>query len=136
MLNIMEYEAKSKEEAIERCLNELNCLEEDLIIRTETIDAKLFKSGKSIIYVCKKKDIIEFIKTYMSQFSKFSHISINCEVLEKEEGFQVTLISDQTSILIGKEGRTLNALQILIRQSIQNQTGCNVRVHIDASYYK
>jgi spoIIIJ-associated protein len=38
--------------------------------------------------------------------------------------------------LIGKEGKTLNALQTLIRQSIKNNTGLLIKLNLDVSNYK
>ena len=64
------------------------------------------------------------------------NLEINLEVRESEEIFNVVMISDNNSILIGKDGRTLNSLQTLIRQSIQNETGFNIKVNLDASNYR
>ncbi len=136
MLNITEYEAKTKEEALEKCLKELNCKQEDLFLRSEFIEGKLFKSSKYIVYALKKNDIKLFIKDYIAKFSKLIHVSIDCEVLVKDETFQVTLVSDQNAILIGKEGRTLNALQLLIKQAVKKETQLNLKLNIDASNYK
>ena len=36
----------------------------------------------------------------------------------------------------GKDGRTINSLQLLMRQSLQNQTGMAIKVNLDASNYK
>lgn len=136
MFNITEYEAKTKEEALEKCLNELNCKKEDLFLRSEYIEGKLFKGSKYIVYALKKDDILKFIKSYIYQFSKLIHIDIESEILIKEDTYQVTLVSDQNAILIGKEGRTLNALQLLIKQAIKKETQLNLKLNIDASNYK
>ena len=46
------------------------------------------------------------------------------------------MASNNNPILIGKEGRTLNAIQVLVRQTIKNQLGLSLKVNIDASNYK
>ena len=46
------------------------------------------------------------------------------------------MVSNNNQILIGKEGRTLNAIQVLVRQTLKNQSGLNLKVNIDASNYK
>ena len=48
----------------------------------------------------------------------------------------IKMYSDNNSILIGKDGRTLTSLQTLIRQSLSNQIKFNVKVNLDASNYK
>lgn len=136
MLNITEYEAKSKEEALEKCLNELHCNQEDLFLRSEFVEGKLFKASKYIVYALKKQDISDFIKKYISDFSKLIQVNIDCEILVQNETYQVTLVSDQNAILIGKEGRTLNALQLLIKQAIKKETQLNLKLNLDASNYK
>ena len=45
------------------------------------------------------------------------------------------MISDNNSILIGKEGRTINALQLILRQTL-NKYGLNIKVNLDVSNYK
>lgn len=136
MLNITEYEGKTKEEALEKCLSELKCEQEDLYLRSEFIEGKLFKSAKYIVYALKKQEVLEFIKNYIKEFAQLIQIPIDCEVLKKEDSYQVTLVSDQNAILIGKEGRTLNALQLLIKQAIKKETQLNIKLNIDASNYK
>lgn len=136
MLNITEYEAKTKEEALEKCLNELKCEKEDLFLRSEFIEGKLFKGSKYIVYALKKQDVANFIKKYINDFGKLISIHIECEVLVQDETYQVTLVSDQNAILIGKEGRTLNALQLLIKQAVKKETQLNLKLNLDASNYK
>ncbi len=136
MLKVVEYEAKTKEEALQKCLNELSCSEKELLIRTEEVEGKLFKSGKCVMHAYKKRDISEFIKEYISQISIMANIPMVCDILIKEDTFNVTLVSEESAILIGKEGRTLNALQLMLKQTLKKETGCLVKVNLDVSNYK
>lgn len=136
MLNIIEYEAKTKEEAIEKCTSNLQCKNEDLFLRFEYIEGKLFKPSKYIVYAVKKEEISKFIKNYIEQFSKMTNIPIICDILIQNDAYQVTLVSEQNAILIGKEGKNLNALQLLIRQAIKKELKMNIKINIDASNYK
>ena len=65
MLTLSKYEGKTKEEALEKCLSELNTKEEELFIKQTEKEAKLFKSKKYIIESIKKNDIINYIKDYI-----------------------------------------------------------------------
>lgn len=49
---------------------------------------------------------------------------------------KVNMMSDNSSILIGKNGRTISSLQDLLRQSIQSKLGTRVNVILDANDYK
>ena len=64
------------------------------------------------------------------------NLDIKIEVRESDDIFSVTMVSNNNPILIGKDGRTINSLQLLMRQSLQNQTGMAIKVNLDASNYK
>jgi len=64
------------------------------------------------------------------------NIVINNEILVSDEIYNVTLISNNNSILIGKEGKTLNALQTLVRQIVRNKTNTSIKINLDVSNYK
>lgn len=136
MLTLYKYEGKTQSEALEKCLNELNVEEENIIKKETETEAKLFKSKKYILEAIKKSDIKEFIKDYIREIDKSFNININSEINEKDNIFKILLISDNNPILIGKEGKNIEALQSLIRNSIKNQIGIDVKINIDASNYK
>ena len=46
------------------------------------------------------------------------------------------MVSNNNPVLIGKEGKNLNSLQYLLRQSLNNQVGFDVKVNLDASNYR
>ena len=64
------------------------------------------------------------------------NITINCEIRESDDIFSVLLVSSNNPIIIGKDGRTLNSIQMLLRQAISANTGFTVKVNMDASGYK
>lgn len=136
MLNILTYEGKEKEEILEKILTELDCKKEDLFLKSEFVEGKLFKSSKYIVSVLKKKDIENYIKEYIKTIGNLMNINIDSEILEANDIFNVTLVSDNNSILIGRDGKTLNAIQTLIRQSIRNSANISIKINIDVSNYK
>ena len=136
MLTLYKYEGKTKEEILEKCLNELNLKEEELFIKDSETEAKLFKSKKYIIEVIPKKEIISYVKEYLKEIDKSFKIEIKSEVNEKEDIIKANLVSNNNPILIGKEGKNIEALQALIRNSIRNQIGMDIKINLDASNYK
>lgn len=136
MLQIFKVEGKTLEEALEKCYQLTNKTKDDLYLKESSTEAKLFKSKKYIIEAIKKEDVIDFVKEYIKVLAAHMNIDIQCEIREKEEAIHVLLASSNNAILIGKEGRTLNALQILLRQSVNCYSGFYIRVNIDASNYK
>lgn len=136
MLEIKKYEAKTKEDALDNALKKLKLTKEDLFLKSEFIEGKLFKSPKYIVSVLKKQDVIDFIADFIKNIAIYMNLNIETEIIESEEVFNVLLVSNNNSILIGKEGKNLNALQTLIRQMIKNQTGLLIKLNLDVSNYK
>lgn len=136
MLELKKYEGKTKEEALQKCLTDFNVTEEDLYIRYSESEAKLFKSKKYFVEALPKSEVIEYIKSFLSSIAEGMNIEIHSEIKRNDNIYNVLLISDNNPILIGKDGRTLNALQILLRNVLSNQVGFNIKVVLDVANYK
>lgn len=136
MLTLSRFEGKTETEAIEKCLTELNVKEENIYIKKTETEAKLFKSKKVIIEAIKKQNIIDYIKEYIKEINNSFNIEIKSEVNENDDIIKVMLISNNNPILIGKDGKNIEALQVLLRNSIRNQIGIDIKVNVDASNYK
>lgn len=136
MVEIKTYEAKTKEEALENALKELGVKQEDLFLKSEFIEGKLFKPSKYIVSVIKKDDIKEYINNFFKNIANYMNLNIEAEIIETDNIFNVVLVSNNNAILIGREGKTLNALQTLIRQAIKNNTGLGIKLNLDVSNYK
>lgn len=136
MLNIKEYTEKTKELALEHCLEELGKNESELFIIESETEAKLFKGKKVNLKVLEKSEVINFIKEFIKNLGSYMNLDIKSEVKEKDGIIQIILVSDNNGILIGKDGRTMNSIQHLLRQSISIQTGFNLKLVVDVSNYK
>ena len=130
MIKVYNYFGQTEDECKLKCIEELDVYACDII--TKSVE----ENNELKVDIIKKEDIINFIKEYIKSVAKSMNLDINLEVRESEEIFNVVMISNNNSILIGKDGRTLNSLQLLIRQAIQNETGFNIKVNLDASNYR
>lgn len=136
MLNVYEYEAKTEEDAKEKALRELNLSENQIFSETTFQEGKLFKGSKYQLKVVKKEDILKFIEDYNYNLGQMMGLNINSTTEVEGENFNVMLDSNNNSILIGKDGRTLNSLQIIIRQAFKKMINCSVKINLDVSGYK
>lgn len=136
MLEKYNYEGKNKEEILENIKKELNLELDELFLNEIEIEAKLFKSKKYKIEVIKKNDLIKFIKNYLKELQELFGLTINSEVTIKNDGLNVILVSENNAILIGKDGKTLTSLQLLIKQLVKKMLGVNYRVNVDVGGYK
>ncbi len=136
MITLYNYEDKVKETLKEKALNELNVTEEDIITKESESESGLFKNKKYQLTVVKKEDIIKEIKDFIKTFAEKFNIEIQTEVTVRDNNFNIMMVSNNNPILIGKDGRTIEAIQLILNQFINNQIDMNVRINVDASNYK
>jgi len=136
MLEKIKLEGKNRDELLNKYLEENNLTLENIYLKESETEAKLFKSKKIILEIIKKEDVKNYIKEYIKVLGINMGLNINSEVREKIDSYDILLVSDNNNILIGKEGRTLNAIQLLLHQSLNNQLGLKIRVNVDVSNYK
>ena len=136
-MNEHKYTGKTKEEAVQTAIEDLQELEENLIIR-ESKEEKggLFKSKKVEITVIEKRDVTKYIKDFIISTIRNLGFTANVEVKTKDDVPNYTIYSDNDSLLIGKNGKNLNALTLLVRENISKKIGKSYRFVIDVSDYK
>lgn len=134
-MNKYYYEGKTKEGAIELALEELKITEEDLIINDVEEKSGLLKKSVKI-EVLNMNEIIAFIKETITEITKNMNIEANLEVRRRDNNISVTIFSDNNSILIGKNGKNVAALQLLIRQMVNSKVKNSLGIIIDVGNYK
>ena len=136
-LKINSYEGKTIEDALNKALGELNASKDEVYYKDEEqVSGGLFKSKKYVVKVMLKEDVLEYIKAYLKEVTELMGIKVELETLKKETYIKVNMLSDNSSILIGKNGRTMSSLQNLLRQAIYSKSGIKVNVILDANEYK
>lgn len=134
-MNKYYYEGKTIESAIELALEDLKITEEDLIINdTEEKSGLLKKSVK--IEVLNMNEIITFIKDTINEITKNMGTQVNLEVRRRENNISITIFSDNNSLLIGKNGKNVAALQLLVRQMVNSKLKEQIGIIIDVGNYK
>ncbi len=131
MIDVNKIEGKSEQEL----LNSINV--DEVFYKVEEIPGKLFKGKKYELTYINKEDVKQFIKEYIINIALAMDIKVNTEIrLVDNKSYNVMLISESNPILIGKEGKTLNSIQLLLHQALNNATGFNIRINVDAAGYK
>lgn len=130
-----EFDGKTKEEAIEKALTELKVNEKDLIVNILEEKTSLLKKSVKI-EVINYNDLIDFIKETIIEITKLMGLSVNLEVRRREENITIKIFSDHNAVLIGKNGKVLEALQTIVRQIIQKETKEFISVILDVENYK
>lgn len=136
MLNKYIFEDKTLEKSLLKCKKELNLDIEDILYSESYEKGGLLKADKVIITVLKKEDIVEAIKNYFESLSNLIKINIDSEILFTEENIKINLNSDNSSALIGKNGKMLNSIQILLRRYLEVESNIPLKINIDIENYK
>lgn len=135
-MNKHKYIGKTKEDAIEQAKVQLQELEENLFIKELEVKGGLFKSKKVEIEVITENEVVEFLKNYLKDLTNQMGIHINIEVKKREQNYIFTLFSDNNALLIGKQGRTMDALSVIAKQVIGKELGKDFHFVIDVGEYK
>lgn len=131
------YEGKNKEELINNALKELNASTNEVYYSVkEEVSGGLFKSKKYQLTISLKDEVAEYVKLYLKEITNLMGLNVEFEIQKRENYIKVNMISDNNSILIGKNGRTMSSLQTLLRNSLQNKLGTKINVILDANDYK
>ncbi|MEG2283605.1 MAG: KH domain-containing protein, partial [Bacilli bacterium] len=127
---------KTKEEAINNALIELQEEENNLYIKEVETKTSLFKAKKVEIEVVTKSEIIEFTKEYIQKLVHNMGITANMELKNHDGNITITLYSDNNALLIGKQGRTMESLSIVVKQAIYTKYGFYFNFVLDVGEYK
>ena len=130
-----EYTGKTKEEAIENATKELNVEEKNLIVNVLEEKNTLLKKNVKI-EVIDYNDLIDYIKEVITEITKLMGATVNLEIRRREDNITIKIFSDHNAVLIGKNGYTVDALQTIIRQIVQNATKSYVGIILDIENYK
>lgn len=130
MINVYNYEDKTYEDCRMKCLEELDVYDDEIITR-EYEEDETFK-----IEVIKIEDVKSFIKEYLTTLLDKMNIKSTVTVYEDEKIFTVKVKSNDNRVLIGKDGKNMSAIQIMVRQVVRNMTKFNVKINLDISNYR
>jgi len=131
-----EFEGKTLEEAKEKALEELGVEEKDLITKTEEKKGKLFKGTTYIYKAIKITTVADFLKEKLIELLNNMGIETQLETSIRDEQIKIKMYSDKNSILIGKNGQTLTAIQTILRQMVFNELDAYPYILLDVENYK
>lgn len=134
-MNKYYFEGKTEEQAINTALEELKLSKEDLIVNSIEDKSSILKKNVKI-EVLNMNEIITFIKDTLNQITDLMGSKSNLEVRRRDNNISVTIFSENNSILIGKNGKNVAALQLIIRQMVNSKLKEPLSIIIDVGNYK
>ncbi|MBR4694110.1 MAG: KH domain-containing protein [Bacilli bacterium] len=135
-MNLEVFEGKTYEEAKAKALEELNIEENEAFFSKEEKKGKLFKGTTYLCKVAKITDVAAFLKDKIAELLNNMNIDAKFETNIRDEQINIKMYSDKNSILIGKNGQTLMAIQTILRQMVHNEIGVYPYILLDVENYK
>lgn len=131
------FEEKNLELAQEKALYEIGLSKENIIINSVQEKNNLLKKSV-IIEVVLLKDVIDYLKDSLNEILTLMNIKANLEVRVRENRIEIKIFSDKNAILIGKNGKNVQAMQTILKQILRNQIKekDNIYVTLDVEDYK
>ena len=129
-------EGKVTEEVLDEILDENNLNKDEIVYTSQDKKGKLFQGTLKEVTVYKKADINDAIKKFLKEIIENMGLEVSFETTKKDERTTIKMYSNNNSIIIGKDGHTLKALENLSKQKIQNETGIFYKINLDVSNYK
>ena len=134
-MNTYTFEDKTIDDAKNKALKELNINEENIIIINKIEKNGLLKKSASI-EVITIDEIINYLKDSLNKILSLMGIEANYEVRRRENRIEIKIFSDNNAILIGKNGRTMQSLQTILRFILKNHIASDLSVMLDVENYK
>ncbi len=126
------FTAPSKIEAVSEAKKTLVETENNLIINEISNE-----EDKVVIEVIEKREILNFIKEYLNELLKnMGYNSINIEIKNKDITPVFTIYSENDSMLIGKNGKNMKALQNIVSQRIKKEIGQTYKFVLNINNYQ
>lgn len=131
------FEEKNLELAQEKALYELGLSKDNIIITNVQEKNNLLKKSV-IIEVVLLKDVVDYLKDSLNEILTLMNIKANLEVRVRENRIEIKIFSDKNAILIGKNGKNVQAMQTILKQILRNQIKekANIYVTLDVEDYK
>ena len=129
------YTGKTIEEALQKASEELNKPVSDLIYIDTGKKSGLF-SKKVQVEVYELADIVRYAEDYLLNATDTLGIESSVRTKLDDDVIHITLDSTHNPILIGKNGKTLQALNELTKLAVSNRFHKRFRVLLDVNGYK
>ena len=130
------FEGKNIEELLSNALLELNVREDEVIYQKEEVKGGLFKGTNHKITIVLLTDVSNYLKEKLDIILKQMGLDVSYESKIRSGKIQIKMYSDNNAILIGKNGKTLEALFIILKQFIFNEIGMYPYFSLDVENYK
>lgn len=135
-MDLRTFDGKDEKDILAKALEELEVTEDEVVYYVTKTKGGLLKKEVVTLHVATLKMITEFIKEYLSKLTKDMGLEVSFESKIREKQITIKMYSDNNSILIGKNGQTLQALTTVLKQIVYNEVKQYPYLILDVENYK
>lgn len=129
------FQGKTPEEALEQASSELGVSVDQLVYRIEDKKRGIFNK-KVVVDVFEMSDVIKYAEDYLLKVIDSLQIESSVKTTLDGDFIRITIDSTHNPILIGKNGRTLQALNELVKAAVNSYFHHRYRILLDINGYK
>ena len=129
------YQGKTPEDALKLASEELGIPVEELIYSVEDKRVGIFNK-KYVVDVYELSDIIQYAEDYILRVIDAFGIESTVKSRLDDDIIRITIDSTHNPILIGNGGKTLQALNELVKVAVSNHFRHKFRILLDVNGYK
>lgn len=129
------YTAKTLELALEEASKDLNIPVESLLYTVEEEKRTLF-SKKITISISEMSDVVEYAEGYIRDVIHALGMDVSLKSLYQNDVIKVLIETNHNSLLIGRNGETLQALNELTKLAVSAKFKKKIRILLDIGEYK
>ena len=131
-----ENNIKNVDEYVENFLTENNLDRDSVLVKFDEFNKSVVNLKRYDVSIVIKDDLIEYLKEYINTITSALNLQTDLTIKFDDDILKIHIDSDNNSILIGKDGRMLNSMQVILKQTIKSQTDMNIKVYLDIADYK
>ena len=129
------FVAKTVDDAVKDACEFYNIPEEKLVFEVTEEKHGLFRKSATIA-VYEDEDAAAYAEEYLVKAIRALGVDAMTEAKKEDEIIKITIDSDRNSALIGKNGKTLQALNELTKLAVSNKFRRRYRILLDVGGYK
>ena len=130
------FEGKEEKEVLANALDTLGVSEDEVYTYVTKTKGGLLKKELVTVHVITREDVADFIKDFLKNLTFDMGLEVTFESKIRDDQITIKMYSDNNNILIGKEGKTLQALTTVVKQVVYNKINAYPYILLDVENYK
>ena len=131
------YTAKNLDDALREACIKKDCRIDELTYNVLEENKGFLGIGSSVkIEAYCLNDVKEFLFDYLGNFFTNANIECSVEIFQKDDSFTIMLDAENNAVLIGKNGKTLQAINTVVKSAVNSEFKRKFKILVEINNYK